>query len=386
MLSVSLNKTLPSFLPVIFFVFQIYPVKAYTSFAAFFCVALVTDFVLYKPVIILGSCASIAGWCLLGWGHRTDLLQISQFASALSLASDVAYFAYVFAVTNSTNFRRVSCLSRSAVLVGQCLSFSFGQLMTSVTSTDVQILVYISLGSVVLSFLITMVIPDPRSSPHFQMPVIQRELISPSGLLNQSPENVNQRFSPGNLGNGSSPSTCNLVSESEGQYDQMTAPTGHQFAGLDNNTGHVQSPYMYSDIDTSSLGYAYSDGNSDISDASLSDERPTPATRTLCLCFLTCGDKCSSSVVEVWRDLVEIYGNRTVFVWSLWFVAAFCVDSHVRFHGEELWRSVGGGGSGSGQREDDQYSGAVQAIAALLGLSSFLFHNSVNVSVCVNGG
>ena len=331
----------------------------------------------------MGACASIAGWCLLGWGHRTDLLQISQFASALSLASDVAFFAYVFAVTNSTNFRRVSCVSRSAVLVGQCLSFSFGQLMTSVTSTDVQILVYVSLGSVVLSFLIAMVIPDPRSSPHFQMPVIQRELISPSGL-NQSPENVNQRFSPGNLGNGSSPSTCNLVSESEGQYDQMSAPTGHQFAGLDNNTGHVQSPYMYSDIDTSSLGYAYSDGNSDISDGSLSDERPTPATRTSC--FLTCGDKCSSSVVEVWRDLVEIYGNRTVFVWSLWFVAAFCVDSHVRFHGEELWRSVGGGGSGSGQREDDHaYSGAVQAIAALLGLLSFCFIIRLML-VCVNRG
>ncbi|XP_041356430.1 folate transporter 1-like [Gigantopelta aegis] len=344
---------------------EIYPVKTYTLFAAHFCTLLVADLLLYKPVIVFGASASIAVWYLLGWGCRLSLLQVSQFASGLCQASEVAFFAYIFAISSTANYRKVAGLSRSAILLGQCLSYSLGQITLSLSSNDVRTLVYVSLGSVVLAFVISVVIPGPRFSPYLHTWVVQRELLAPSGLQ-RSPENGNPyRFpTPTSIhGNGSSASTCNLISGLDGLYDHRPASANQQFAGLDFPSGYMpSSSHMYSDIDTSSLGYAYSDGNSDISDTSINEERTSPVAKESRLS--NCRQVCSASLIIVWKDLSEAYRNKTIVVWSLWLVAALCVDFHVRLYSEKLWDSFGVVDEQSGSY---LYSGAAQALAALLG-------------------
>jgi thiamine transporter 2/3 len=56
--------------------YDVYPVWTYSYLAVLIVVFLLTDFLKYKPVIIVEGFAYIATWGLLLWGSGVPLMQV----------------------------------------------------------------------------------------------------------------------------------------------------------------------------------------------------------------------------------------------------------------------------------------------------------------------
>jgi hypothetical protein len=57
--------------------YDVYPVWTYSYLAVLIVVFLLTDFLRYKPVIIVEGFAYIATWSLLLWGSGVPLMQVA---------------------------------------------------------------------------------------------------------------------------------------------------------------------------------------------------------------------------------------------------------------------------------------------------------------------
>ena len=76
---------------------KVYPVYTYATFALVFPVFLFTDYVRYKPVIVLEGIAYIASWILLLWGEGVTSMQIMQLFYGIAVSTEVAYYTYIYA-------------------------------------------------------------------------------------------------------------------------------------------------------------------------------------------------------------------------------------------------------------------------------------------------
>lgn len=135
---------------------------------------LFTDISRYKPSIIISSLSAligfttmrctternflyVCGWLILFW-HRivrilntkwvtAFYLQVTAFSFALSLATDLAYFTYIYAKVDRDHYQQVTSNSRCAVLVGRCLGALTGQLFVIYSVIKVEDLIYLSIAS-----------------------------------------------------------------------------------------------------------------------------------------------------------------------------------------------------------------------------------------------
>ena len=55
---------------------EIFPVWTYSYFALLIVVFLVTDYLLYKPVIVFEGISFIMTWCILIWGQGVAAMQV----------------------------------------------------------------------------------------------------------------------------------------------------------------------------------------------------------------------------------------------------------------------------------------------------------------------
>ena len=76
---------------------KVYPVYTYSSFVLLLPVFLLTDFVRYKPVIVLGGIAYITTWVLLLWAKGIAAMQVMEFSYGLVTSTEVAYYTYIYA-------------------------------------------------------------------------------------------------------------------------------------------------------------------------------------------------------------------------------------------------------------------------------------------------
>lgn len=98
---------------------DVYPVSTYSYLGLLILIFLVTDYFKYKPLIIVSGkyisqillsliwswfhqvfvlgLSGIFVYCILLWTESLEWLQVSQFFYALYMATEVAYYSYMFA-------------------------------------------------------------------------------------------------------------------------------------------------------------------------------------------------------------------------------------------------------------------------------------------------
>ncbi|OXA38671.1 Folate-like transporter 2 [Folsomia candida] len=109
---------------------------------------MVTDVLNYKPVIVFGSICSIVTWMVTIWFYDgVQLARIRQWIHGISVAAtEVAYFTYMYSITDRSDYKRVTAYCHSAVSLGQFLSGLSNQLLlTSYKILDLPQLNYLSL-------------------------------------------------------------------------------------------------------------------------------------------------------------------------------------------------------------------------------------------------
>uniref|UniRef100_A0A8C2U2T0 Solute carrier family 19 member 2 n=1 Tax=Coturnix japonica TaxID=93934 RepID=A0A8C2U2T0_COTJA len=146
---------------------QIYPVWTYSYFALLVPVFLITDYVRYKPIILLQGISLIITWFLLLYAQGLRAFQLLEFFYGMVTATEVAYYAYIYSVVDVDLYRKVTSYCRSATLVGYTVGSVCGQLLVSLAGWSLFSLNVISLTSISVAFGTAWFLPMPQKSLFF---------------------------------------------------------------------------------------------------------------------------------------------------------------------------------------------------------------------------
>ncbi|EDS43661.1 conserved hypothetical protein [Culex quinquefasciatus] len=146
---------------------DVYPIGTYTYLAVLIVVFLVTDILRYKSIIIFSACVGIVIYSLLLWTTSLAALQVVQVLYGTFMATEVAYYTYIYAKISRDRYQQVTGNTRAAILSGRFLASVVGQTLVSTGTMDLRQLNYITLGAQAFSLLWSFVLPAVKSSVYF---------------------------------------------------------------------------------------------------------------------------------------------------------------------------------------------------------------------------
>ncbi|XP_060626734.2 thiamine transporter 1 isoform X1 [Anolis sagrei] len=146
---------------------EIYPVWTYSYLVLLFPVFLATDFLRYKPVILLQGLSLIVTWFMLLYAKGLLATQFLEFFYGLVTATEIAYYSYIYSVVDLNLYQKVTSYCRSAALVGYTVGSVCGQILVSVVGWSLFVLNVVSLTSVSVAFAVAWFLPMPQKSLFF---------------------------------------------------------------------------------------------------------------------------------------------------------------------------------------------------------------------------
>ncbi|XP_074858089.1 reduced folate transporter [Carettochelys insculpta] len=149
---------------------EITPVLSYSYLAVLVPIFLLTDYLRYKPVLVLQSLSHISIWLLLIYGTTVLAMQFMEFFYGITMAARVAYSSYIFSLVTPACYQHAASYSRSAVLLGVFASSVLGQLCLSLAGATYMTLNYISLGFMLFGLVLTLFLQQPKRSLFFNRP------------------------------------------------------------------------------------------------------------------------------------------------------------------------------------------------------------------------
>ncbi|NXL88919.1 S19A3 protein, partial [Alectura lathami] len=158
---------------------QIYPVWTYSYLTLLVPVFLITDYVRYKPVLLLQGISFITTWLLLLFAQGVMAMQAVEFFYGMVTATEVAYYAYIYSVVSADHYQRVTSYCRSITLAAATVAAVLGQLLVSLADVSYFHLNAITLASVSLAFLCSFLLPMPQKSMFFHRKGLSETLPGP---------------------------------------------------------------------------------------------------------------------------------------------------------------------------------------------------------------
>ncbi|CAD5211267.1 unnamed protein product [Bursaphelenchus xylophilus] len=138
---------------------QMYPFWTYSYLLVLIPVFILTDRLKYKPVVVLEALSLTATWTLLCFGTTIRHMQIMQIVFGIASASRIAYFSYIYAVVDKSQFKKVTSYIRSSALVGKFLAYLSAQVLILTSLADYLILNFITLGIVSIALVLSLLLP-----------------------------------------------------------------------------------------------------------------------------------------------------------------------------------------------------------------------------------
>ncbi|EHB18164.1 Thiamine transporter 2 [Heterocephalus glaber] len=134
-------------------------------------VFVLTDYVCYKPVIILQGISFIVTWLLLLFGQGVGAMQAVEFVFGMVSATEVAYYAYIYSVVSPEHYQRVSSYCRSVTLVAYTVASVLAQLLVSLANLSYFYLHVMSLISVSVAFTLSLFLSVLKKSTFHTEPI-----------------------------------------------------------------------------------------------------------------------------------------------------------------------------------------------------------------------
>ncbi|KAM9766966.1 thiamine transporter 1 [Menidia menidia] len=146
---------------------EIYPIWTYSYLVLLFPIFLATDYLRYKPVLVLQATSLVVTYAMLWKARGMAAMQLLEFFFGLATASEVAYYSYIYSVVEPALYQRATGYCRSAALFGSAAGSLIGQLLLSVAGVELIHLVIITLASAALAFAAPWFLPMPKRSLFF---------------------------------------------------------------------------------------------------------------------------------------------------------------------------------------------------------------------------
>lgn len=165
---------------------EVIPVLSYSYLAVLVPVFLFTDYLRYKPVLLLQGLSFVCVWLLLLLGRSVLHMQLMEVFYSVTMAARIAYSSYIFSLVRPARYQRMASYSRTAVLLGVFTSSVLGQLLVSVGQVSFLMLNYISLAFLTFSLVLALFLKRPKRSLFFNRSAPARGA-SPSELDHMHP-------------------------------------------------------------------------------------------------------------------------------------------------------------------------------------------------------
>lgn len=146
---------------------EIYPIWTYSYLVLLFPAFLATDYLRYKPVLVLQAISFVATYILLLLGRGLLAMQLVEFSFGVATASDVAYYAYIYSVVEPAHYQRVTGYCRSVTLFGSAAGSLIGQLLLSKADVRLLHLVMVTAAASGVAFVAPWFLPMPKRSLFF---------------------------------------------------------------------------------------------------------------------------------------------------------------------------------------------------------------------------
>lgn len=176
---------------------QVYPVATYSYLGVLLLILLVTDFVRYKPIILLEAASLIGTYILLILGKTLQTVQVVEFTYAVSSSCEIAYYTYIYAKVAGEHYQRVTSYTRAAVLGGFFLSGVLGQVLISTYTLNYYELNFLTTGAAIVALLLAVFLPRVTRSIYFHQ--------DPALPLKDTPDAGNSMIVPQPTANGTVP-------------------------------------------------------------------------------------------------------------------------------------------------------------------------------------
>ncbi|XP_011301083.1 thiamine transporter 2 [Fopius arisanus] len=150
---------------------DIYPVGTYSYCATLVVIFLLTDFLRYKPIIILCGLSGIIAFCTLTFGKSLGAMQFLEFMYGFYLSTDVAYYTYIYAKVDKKHYEKVSSYTRSAFLFGRFFASTVSQLIISYQLMNYHQLNFLTIAGQVLATIWALFLPPVKQSVYFHRPM-----------------------------------------------------------------------------------------------------------------------------------------------------------------------------------------------------------------------
>ncbi|TRZ04194.1 hypothetical protein DNTS_011990 [Danionella cerebrum] len=146
---------------------EIYPLWTYSYLVLLFPVFLATDYLRYKPVLILQAASFVVTYTMLVKLQGVWAMQFLEVIFGLATATEVAYYSYIYSVVHPSHFQRVTAFCRSVTLFGSAIGSLLGQILVSVAHVPLFYLSIITLTSSCIAFTAPWFLPMPSKSLFF---------------------------------------------------------------------------------------------------------------------------------------------------------------------------------------------------------------------------
>ncbi|KAI6205593.1 hypothetical protein M3Y94_00809700 [Aphelenchoides besseyi] len=138
---------------------EVYPFWTYSYLLFIVPIFFLTDYLRYKPIVILETASLTGTWIFLVWGKTIWQIQVAEVMFGIATSSEIAYLSYAYAVVEKRHYKKVTSYVRTAALIGKFFAFSMAQIMVTNGYGSLLLLNQISLGAVALTFFIALVVP-----------------------------------------------------------------------------------------------------------------------------------------------------------------------------------------------------------------------------------
>ncbi|XP_015864136.1 thiamine transporter 2 isoform X2 [Peromyscus maniculatus bairdii] len=146
---------------------EVLPVWTYSYLATLPPVFILTDYLRYKPIIMLNVIAFIICYLLLLFGQGVMLMQVAEFFFGIVTSTEIGYYSYIYSMVSPEHYQKVSSYCRSVTLVAYTAGSVLAQLLVSLATLPYFYLFYISLACVSVSFVFLLFLPMPKKSMFF---------------------------------------------------------------------------------------------------------------------------------------------------------------------------------------------------------------------------
>ncbi|XP_042093798.1 reduced folate transporter isoform X3 [Ovis aries] len=166
---------------------EITPVLSYSYLAVLVPIFLLTDYLCYKPVLLLQGLSYVSVWLLLLFGSTVLHMQFMEFFFSITMAARIAYSSYIFSLVPPAHYQRMASYSRASVLMGVFTSSVLGQLLVTMGRVPFSTLNYISLAFLTFSLVLALFLKRPKRSLFFNRGAPVRAGAAPSELHQMNP-------------------------------------------------------------------------------------------------------------------------------------------------------------------------------------------------------